>query len=504
MKKILYILFVAAVLLFASCSVREQPETVYAESEQRLMQRFFIAKTENKQLKEDIQFEYDSLNRRFTFETQRWIDGIDSLRPTFFADGEAYIEDVEQLPGITSCNFSKREVEYVVRNTRQMTQQKCTVSIVSPQTTGLPILRIDIAGGKTVEDKETYLPATYVLSTADSTLMGTLEIRGRGNSTWWQKKKPYRIKLTESVSLFGMHKARSWVLLANALDASLITNTVGLELARRMELPCTNHGQHVELYINGAYAGNYFLTEQIQVHKGRVEADTLKGGFLVELDLNYDEQFQFKTPIYKVPVMLKQPENSSAMNEVRTIFVEIERLLAQSNPDYDKLSALIDMPSLARYMLLNDLVYNGEFGHPKSVYCFCRSREVPIEWGPAWDYDWAFGYVGTQYVYFQNADNLMFDLTRNPLQLGGAGGNFFSRFFRIPEFRELYKQEWQRVLPAVSDIDNYVWQQGRQLEYSWLENHKRWGAPDIKKQYSYMDMMSFLDRRIEKITETTK
>ncbi len=107
MRKVLYILFVAAVLLFAGCSVREQPETVYAETEQRLMQDFFIAKTGNKQLKEDIRFEYDSASRTYSYITQRLIQGLDSMRPTFFADGDAYVGEEEQLTGITKCDFRR-------------------------------------------------------------------------------------------------------------------------------------------------------------------------------------------------------------------------------------------------------------------------------------------------------------------------------------------------------------------------------------------------------------
>ncbi len=503
MRKVLYILFVAAVLLFAGCSVREQPETVYAETEQRLMQDFFIAKTGNKQLKEDIRFEYDSASRTYSYITQRLIQGLDSMRPTFFADGDAYVGEEEQLTGITKCDFRRREVVYTVRNTRELTQQTCTVSIVSPQTTGLPVLCIDIAGNKIVEDRENYLPATYVLNTTDTTLLGTLEIRGRGNSTWWQKKKPYKIKLTESRQLLGMHKAKTWVLLAHALDPTLLTNKVALELARRMDLPFTNHGQHVELYINGSYEGNYYLTEQIQVHKGRVEADTIKGGFLVEIDTNYDRDYKFKTRYYQLPIMMRQPESDAGASEVKQVFNDIEKLLSESNPDFEKLSALVDMSTLARYILLNDLVYNGELGHPKSVFCFRRNREAPLEWGPAWDYDWAFGYIGTKFVYFQHSNRLMFDVSRS-VQVGGTGGKFFSRFFRMPEFKQLYKEEWQRILPQIKDIDNYVWQEGERLDLAWLENQKRWGAPDISKRYYYMEMMGFLNRRMDKITETTK
>ena len=88
MRKRLYILSLLAVVLLAGCSVREQPEAVYADTEQRLMHHFCIAAAHNPQLKEDIQFEYDSVNRTFTCQTQQWIEGIDTLRPAFYAGGE--------------------------------------------------------------------------------------------------------------------------------------------------------------------------------------------------------------------------------------------------------------------------------------------------------------------------------------------------------------------------------------------------------------------------------
>ena len=501
MKKTLCIAVILCIIIVSGCSVREQPETVYAESEQRLMQDFFIAKTENKQLKEDIRFEYDSASRTYSYVTQRLIQGLDSMRPTFFADGDAYVGEEEQLTGITACDFRRRNVVYTVRNTRELTQQTCTVSIVSPQTTGLPILRIDIAGNKEVENRETYLPATYVLNATDTTILGTLEIRGRGNSTWWPSKKPYKIKLTEPQQMFDMHKARTWVLLANALDPTLLTNDVGLEIARRMELPHTNHTQHIELYVNGSYRGNYLLTEQIDIHKGRVEADTLSGGWLIEIDSNYDKDLKFKTSGYQLPIMMRKPENTQAMEEVRQYFAELEKQLQKSQPDYNKLSQLVDMPSLARYLLFNDLVSNGELGHPKSVFCFRRNNAAPLEWGPAWDFDWAFGYVGSKYVYFHNAERLTFDLSQRPVQAAGTGGKFFSRFFLMPEFVELYRSEWQRVAPALQDIDEYAWRQGMMLDLSWLENQKRWQTPDISKRYYYMGMMAYLDKRIDVMTK---
>ena len=40
-------------------------------------------------------------------------------------------------------------------------------------------------------------------------------VKGRGNSTFLQPKRPYQIKFIERIGLFGMQKKKKWVLLAN-------------------------------------------------------------------------------------------------------------------------------------------------------------------------------------------------------------------------------------------------------------------------------------------------
>ena len=50
---------------------------------------------------------------------------------------------------------------------------------------------------------------------------GDIKIRGRGNSTWFAPKKPYRIKLDKKTDLFGMGNNKDYVLLANYYDPLL-------------------------------------------------------------------------------------------------------------------------------------------------------------------------------------------------------------------------------------------------------------------------------------------
>ena len=69
---------------------------------------------------------------------------------------------------------------------------------------------------------------------------GTGEIKGRGNYTWNLAKKPYQFKLDGSKDVLGMGAAKTWILLANHADASLMRNKVAYDLGadpRAVRLP---------------------------------------------------------------------------------------------------------------------------------------------------------------------------------------------------------------------------------------------------------------------------
>ena len=83
----------------------------------------------------------------------------------------------------------------------------------SPAVTGfyvvpeLPIIRIDTDLGAPILDKETYVHGSMTLDPNGSgyaAYSGTLGIKGRGNSTWFRPKKPYRIKLDTKSPMMGI------------------------------------------------------------------------------------------------------------------------------------------------------------------------------------------------------------------------------------------------------------------------------------------------------------
>ena len=141
----------------------------------------------------------------------------------------------------------------------------------------LPVVYINTEGGQAITSKEYYINADLIIqgnemyNSGTTTLYnGLTEIRGRGNSTWAQPKKPYRLKLDKKTDLFGMGKSKHWVLLANYLDESLQRNTLAYNLSGAMGMEQMST-VFVDVVLNGDFVGNYQLCENIRVDDTRVD-----------------------------------------------------------------------------------------------------------------------------------------------------------------------------------------------------------------------------------------
>ncbi len=103
------------------------------------------------------------------------------------------------------------------------------------------------------------------------------QVKGRGNSTWSFEKKPYQIKLDKKTDLFDMGAGKTWILLANYADRSLMRNALIFNLADNIGLPYTPKSVYVDVYANHQYLGNYQLAEKNEIGKNRVEITDLEG-----------------------------------------------------------------------------------------------------------------------------------------------------------------------------------------------------------------------------------
>ena len=137
--------------------------------------------------------------------------------------------------------------------------------------TNLPTIYINTFDGKGITSKTTYVNARMVYMDEDShiTQWDTIQIRGRGNSTWGLNKKPYRIKFLKKQRLLGSEKAnaKSWTLLANAADKTLIRNALASAYSEFSALPFSPSYKFVDLVLNDTYMGCYQISDQIDIKK---------------------------------------------------------------------------------------------------------------------------------------------------------------------------------------------------------------------------------------------
>ena len=308
----------------------------------------------------------------------------------------------------------------------------------------VPRIDIDIENGLSVTSKEYYLNANFRITGYGmyDDFVDSVQIKGRGNTTWGYSKKPYRLKFDKKVKPFGLTKGKSWVLLANAQTGAMMANAVAMKVGQLAEVPYTNHIIPVELYMNGEYKGNYMFTEHIGFSNNSVDIDEDLGlGYMLELDSYYDEDYRFRSTYYNLPVNVKEPDlldydTPTANKKFATIkadFNELDSLLYNGGD----ISSKIDLEAAARFMLVNELVMNQELGHPKSTYLWrenVSSDESKIILGPLWDFDWAFGYESSKQYFYRDCKA---DYFSNGMP-SGSGKSFFRQLMLDKEFQRYY------------------------------------------------------------------
>jgi len=434
--------------------------------------------------------------KTITFTTQRWIDNIDKLAAVFELDenGTARVGARPQWSGITQNDF-RREVVYTVGDNQY------TVKFVSPQATGLPVIKIGVdraVGSIPHSSTNTWanMPS-FVLSDPNNSVndilrMGLLlddRIRGRGNTTWSYAKKPYRIRFREDMSLFGLNARENWILLAEYQDPTFLMNATAFELGRNVfdYQPFTNTYQHVHLYMNGEYWGVYGLTEHRQADPkgvgapGRAKVDLNNGGWFVELDSYFDTRAGsgdpgFRTTDYNLPILIKAPNfpefpNNGVIptnvdNFVRNEWNELTALMASANFPENGYRDLIDMNTFVDFLMANEIVRNGELGHPKSVFAYRESSNEKISMGMLWDFDWAFNYAGSGHRYFGSGSG-------SGRLLGGVH-SFFNRFIEDPIFVAMYKERWNEKYDEILAVSEFIETLGETIRDGVAEDSKRW------------------------------
>ncbi len=278
--------------------------------------------------------------------------------------------------------------------------------IAERQNNILPVVYIDIEDGKTVVSKEEYLGCTVTVDyngyagSEDFDEINALPagVRGRGHSSWELDKKPYKLKFEEKASLFGLTKAKKWVLQANHTDRTLFRNTLAMRMGSILDnMLFVPHSYPVDLFVNGEYAGVYTLTEQIEIHKGRIEGEEdsteTDTDFLIEMGEDAAKT-SFGYNVFhsslELFMAIKNPSEDVLTQDqfdyVKDYFDKADEAV-KNKTGYEE---FIDVDSLIDWFILDEFSYNLDCTFRRSGI-YLKQKNGKIFLASPWDFDCAFG-----------------------------------------------------------------------------------------------------------------
>ena len=316
----------------------------------------------------------------------------------------------------------------------------------------VPRVDIDIDNGATVTSKEYWLKAKFTLNGNGmyESVEDSIEIKGRGNSSWNWRKKPYTIRFAEKTKLCGLKKGKRWNLMSNYQDVTEMMNATIFKAGRIMGAPYQPHSIPIELYVNGTYYGCYTITEHVGIHNNCIDEDDFS--LLLELDSYYDEDYKFRSMQFNLPVNIKNPDFEEegcpiTYAQVETEWAEFEKALKLRR----SIVPYVSLDSFATFMFMNELCGNTELNHPKSTFLYKPTGTKRYIWGPGWDYDWGFGYE-IYHSYFQSYSYKTIGA------MNGIGTTFFRSMMTHEEVIEAYYKLWVKFVEndGVEELLNWM------------------------------------------------
>lgn len=422
----------------------------------------------------------------------------------------------------------------------------------------LPVLIIN-SSGVPITSQTTDVSAAITITSPDGSttyLSDTAAFHVHGNTTANEPKLPYEFKLDTSIDLLttmglscpyvtngsgkaACDKSKTYVLLANYDDKSLLRDWAASALANAIPyggdyltenpvpapytgtiptpsgtstlMPWAPHSLFVELYLNGAYEGNYQLIEKVNVDSHRVnitelsESDTaasqVTGGYLMEIDHHEDEDYVFMTP-QGLPIGLIDPDfspdpevpeqTSYIVNYVDTA----ENALFSSNYTDPATGwrAYFDEASLVNFYIVNDVMGNADGGDFYSSDYLYKDQNNPFLYmGPIWDFDVSSGNVN--YAQIVNPTVPWTQIQGNPSYV-----TWYPRLFSDASFKADVAKQWnvlQQNGVFTSWLDS-IQKEATSLQQSQANNFTRWPIlglevwPNVEAAGSYNGEVSYL------------
>lgn len=366
-------------------------------------------------------------------------------------------------------------------------EKTVSAALVFKHSSELPVLAVNTESGSLEQihgDKAYTEEGTVVWQDEQGNVTykgAAQEFGGRGNSTWGLTKKPYQFKLYESVDLLGAGAAKSYNLLANGYDETRLRNRIATELAEALDMENVPRCRMIDLYVNGYYHGNYYLTEKIGIE------DAAVGDYLIERELEdrYKTEKQGFVTAQGDCYVLQSPEEAteeqiSYIADWMQAFQNAAQEQDGVNPENGKhYSEYIDVTSFVQKYLVEEISKNYDGGVTSSFFYKKQSgTDHKLYAGPIWDYDVAFGNC--------NLDKI----SANPLGVTKLsnhiyGTDLFAALYEQPDFYEQMVQMYEdKALPYLDSLlEGGIDQMIEESRLSAQMDSIRWESLENRYQY---------------------
>ena len=378
---------------------------------------------------------------------------------------------------------------------------------------GLPVMEINLNGVSLEEieggSKEIKYPGNELFLYNNGVVIEyyNVELKGRGNTTWLQEKKPFQIKFNKNVDLLGLGKAKKWVLLAGFVDPTYLRNEVAFTLAEMVGSKYNHRGEFIELYIDKSYRGLYYMMQKIDIAKGSVDLRK-NDGVLMEMDMLHrgaDEkcyETYFDECLVLKDIVIND-DSEDVIEEFLKDFNKIEK--AAEEGDYETIMKEADIESFVEYYLVNEFTVNPD-AYSTSFYLY-RNNEGEIAAGPVWDFDYALANRGWMW----QIDEKMFDPNEEMVKKREAFGDdgikedkniskLVYYMMEIPEFRNEVRRVFQERISGQKQVlmQNILFKANKIYQAAIVDG-ERWGHSNFEKKV--MKLIEWINQRYDYLEE---
>lgn len=316
-----------------------------------------------------------------------------------------------------------------------------------------------------------------------------VEIKGRGNSTWLQNKKPYQIIFNQKIDLFNMGAAKKWILLADYFDPTHLKNDLAFYLEKLLDQEYAINGQHVELYIDNTYQGLYYLTEKIEIGENRINLNSPLGIIVEHEGLHADTETCYYSLTDTCLIVKDSVSELNAQLAVESFlkhFISLET--ATMAKDYQTVTSLIDIDSFAKYYLLSNFTLNPD-AFMSSYFFYQDGPDDKIHVGPGWDFDLAFSTnnqevnYGINFLspYNTNKHFLNETIVNQYFNTDGSSESaIIYNLLKIPEFQARISEIYSTTIKNhIEDIINHLDSQASFIRDCAILDNEMWELDDF-------------------------